>query len=338
MLRQRASVGPADYKECNLANSPPQVRYRRVDDDDDGMRLDNFLLRELDGVPRSHVYRIIRSGEVRIDRGRAKPATRLHSGSQVRIPPVRQSRREGDARPPDGLIERVGASIHYEAGDWLALNKPPGLAVHAGSGQRFGLIEALRAARSDAKLELVHRLDRDTSGILLVARGRGATNRLRAALADEHTEKCYLTLLAGAWRAGPLDIDAPLVRDVQRSGERMVEVASTAAGARHALSHFAPLQVLDSPLAASLMRVRIRTGRTHQIRVHARHAGHPVGGDEKYGERAFNRACRAHGLRRMFLHAGELDLPGLDGGVCLRAPLPDDLSGVLAALGAEPPH
>jgi len=317
--------------ECNLADKTPQVRHVEVPDADAGMRLDNWLLRQLKGVPRSHVYRLIRSGQVRVNRSRARANTRLGAADRVRIPPVRQSRASGAGRPPDDLIARVEAAIIAEGDDWLALNKPPGLAVHGGSGIRFGAIEVLRASRPDEGLELAHRLDRGTSGCLLVARGRVPLNRLRRAMRDAAAEKRYLALLSGRWRGGPRQVDAALVRDRTRSGERMVEVDEAG---KTALTDFGPRRVLSE---VSLVEARISTGRMHQIRVHAAHLGHPVAGDEKYGDAALNRRLRASGLKRPFLHAHRLLLPHgePDGSpLVVEAPLPQDLSRCLRELEA----
>jgi len=299
------------------------------------MRLDNYLLRELNGVPRSYVYRIIRSGEVRINSGRAKPASRLHVDDKVRIPPVKLQAKGDPGRPPDGLIQKVLASILLETDDFLVMNKPPGLPVHGGTGQRFGVIEVLRAARPDDTVELAHRLDRDTSGCLLIARSRKTLNALIDSMRDVRAEKSYTALLAGQWRGGEREIDVALVRDQTRGGERMVEVDEQGDRGKTAISHFVPREVFASHKPpASLMDVRIITGRTHQIRVHAAHQKHPVAGDEKYGDREFNKSMKAFGLSRTFLHAGSLLLPGMDAGKDLRlhAPLPDDLQRVLDKL------
>lgn len=288
------------------------------------MRLDNYLLRELRNVPKSHVYRIIRSGEVRINRGRAKPASRLSAGDEVRIPPVRRAEKRGSARPPDDLLRRVSEAAIDEGDDWLLLNKATGLAAHAGTGVRFGVIEALRAARGDTRLELVHRLDRETSGCLLIAKNRAALNRMQAAWRDRAVEKEYLALLGGVWQGGKRAVDAPLLRDQVQGGERMVQVS---AAGKSAHSCFRPLECFA---AASLQAVTIKTGRTHQIRVHAAHIGHPVAGDRKYGTRSGNQQWRAIGLERMFLHAWRLRLPGSH--KAWQAELPPDLANLLEQL------
>lgn len=291
------------------------------------MRLDNFLMRSLRDVPRSHIYRIIRSGEVRVNRGRARPATRLNDGDDVRIPPVRVPERSDPGRPPDRLMQVAVASIVEETEDLLLLNKPAGLSVHAGTGIRFGLVELLRAARDEPRLELIHRLDRDTSGCLLLARNRRALNDWRAAWRDHAVDKAYLALLIGVWRGGERVVDAPLVRDREQGGERMSAV--DAAG-RSAHSRFVPQQhFADATLAA----VYIRTGRTHQIRVHGAHIGHPVAGDDKYGDRPANRVLRAAGLPRLCLHAWQLQRP--DTGHAWTLPPPEDLAAFLQQLSAR---
>ncbi|RJS95369.1 RluA family pseudouridine synthase [Salinisphaera sp. Q1T1-3] len=291
------------------------------------MRLDNYLLRVFKDVPKSRVYKIIRSGEVRVNRGRAKPATRLAVDDEVRLPPVRQAPKKQTQRPPDELIERVTSAVVEETADYLLFAKPPGLAVHAGSGVRFGLIEVLRAARPDEYFELVHRLDRQTSGCLLVARSRQALDGLRAALNDAAADKRYLALVEGRWRHGVREVDAPLSRDVERAGERIVSVDHV--NGRASLSVFAPRTFYRG---ATLMDVTIRSGRTHQIRVHAAHCGHPVAADDKYAGNAANGRWRSRGLPRMFLHAAQIVLYFQGQRRVFEAPLPADLSDVLAGL------
>lgn len=291
------------------------------------MRLDNFLLRVFRNVPKSRVYRIIRSGEVRINKGRAKPSTRLAANDEVRLPPVHQKVKADAGRPPDDLIQRVGDAIHIETPDYLVFAKPPGLAVHAGTGVRFGLIEVLRAARPDEYLELVHRLDRDTSGGLLVARSRKALDGLRAGLNDAAATKRYITLLEGRWSHGNRQVNLPLSRDQERGGERVVMVDHE--GGRSSLSHFAPLQAFDD---ATLMDVEILTGRTHQIRVHAAHCGHPVVADDKYGPNGRLAAWKKRGLSRMFLHAASIQLSFDGEPLRFDVPLAPDLQRVIDSL------
>ena len=297
----------------------------------DGQRLDNFLLRELKGVPRSRVYRLLRRGEVRVNGGRAKPEYRLAADDLVRLPPLREAPAgEGTpARAPDSLQAVVRDALIHEDERILAFNKPAGLAVHGGSGLSFGLIEALRALRPDQPLELAHRLDRDTSGCLIVARTRVALRELHALLREGQVEKHYTALVAGRWQLGRKKIDAPVLTNARQGGERMVRVH---AEGKLAISIFDPREHYRD--LASLMDVEIHTGRTHQIRVHAAFAGHPVAGDEKYGLREFNSRMREFGLRRMFLHATSIAFrwPGSKQRVAITVGLPEDLATILAGL------
>ena len=299
------------------------VRTLTVTARDRDQRIDNFLLRELKGLPRSAVYRLLRSGQVRVNSGRVKPAHRLRDGDRVRLPPVRLAESQPRA-PGASVLAAVAGATLYEDARLLVLDKPAGIAVHGGSGLSGGVIEALRRLRPDLPaLELAHRLDRDTSGCLLLAKDRDCLRQLNAALRDRRVDKRYLALLAGRWQGGPRQVDLALARDAVRGGERRVEVREDG---KHARSHFKPLRRLPG---ATFAEVAIGTGRTHQIRVHARSLGHPLLGDEKYGDREANRAARAQGLRRLFLHAWRIGLP-LDGQMrYFEAPLPADLQAVL---------
>jgi 23S rRNA pseudouridine955/2504/2580 synthase len=317
--------------------APPEassaaVRHVTVGPGESGQRVDNFLLRELKGVPRSHVYRLLRRGEVRINGRRAKAEQRLEDGDEVRLPPVRMAPPTIPGRVPDALRAEVRAAILYEDERILALDKPSGLAVHGGSGLSFGAIEVLRADRPDSALELVHRLDRDTSGVLVVAKDRGSLRSLHALLREGEVEKTYLALLKGRWSLGKKRIDAPLKTNIRQGGERMVKV--DVAG-KDAASTFRP--VLDFGARATLVEVEIHTGRTHQIRVHAAFAGHPIAGDDKYGDREFNATMRDLGLRRMFLHAHAMAFTWPDTGRKCRivAPLPTDLQAVVEGMGKK---
>jgi len=311
----------------------PASRVRRVRAGPAGVgqRLDNFLLRELKGVPRSRVYRLLRRGEVRVNGKRARPEYRLQADDEVRLPPVRDAATVPAApiRVPDALRALVRNAVIHEDERILVLDKPAGLAVHGGSGLAFGVIEALRAWRPDEPLELAHRLDRDTSGCLIVAKSRSALRELHALLREGQVEKHYSTLVAGSWHLGRKTIDAPVLTHVRQGGERMVRV--NAAG-KVAISVFEPRQHFRD--LATLMDVEIHTGRTHQIRVHAAFAGHPVAGDEKYGSREFNSRMKEFGLRRMFLHATAVAFrwPESRERVALSIGLPDDLAGLLARL------
>jgi 23S rRNA pseudouridine955/2504/2580 synthase len=306
------------------------VQHIDVDAERAGQRLDNFLMRVLENVPRSRIYRLVRRGEVRVNGRRASPDQRLNASDRIRVPPVRLEPKPSVPRVPSSLIELVNKAVIREDERVLVIDKPAGLAVHGGSGVSFGLIEALRAARPDEELELAHRLDRDTSGCLLVARKPSALRILHALLREGQLEKGYLALLRGPWNLGRKLIDVPLRTDLRVSGERTVQAH---ASGKEALTDFKPVQFFGS--RATLMEVAIHTGRTHQIRVHAVHAGHPVAGDEKYGDEAFNRRMHDLGLSRMFLHAHTVSFEWPGGGsFSASAPLPDELRAVLDRLTA----
>ena len=317
--------------------NPPQdrpagagARTVKVPDDREGQRLDNFLLGQLKGAPRSLVYKLVRSGQVRVNGGRAKAERKLEAGDEVRIPPVRLSETAEKGTPAKGLLEAMAASIVFEDARLLAINKPAGVASHGGSGISFGVIETLRALRPKDSLELVHRLDRDTSGLLVVAKKRSALSELQALMREEGgIAKRYLALLIGRMPDGTMRVDAPLHVGLRQGGERHVQV--NAAG-KASLSHF---KVLERRGGQSYCEVRIATGRTHQIRVHAQHIGHPVAGDDKYGDPEANKRLRDKaGLKRMFLHASTLEF-ALEGGRTpyeLNAPLAPELIDVLDRL------
>ncbi|HEY4581830.1 MAG TPA: RluA family pseudouridine synthase [Lysobacter sp.] len=315
------------------------ARIVRVPDDRDGQRLDNFLLGQLKGAPRSLVYKLVRSGQVRVNGGRAKAERKLEAGDEVRIPPVRLAEEGGKAPPPKGLLAALEAAIVFEDARLLALNKPSGLASHGGSGISHGAIESLRALRPGQTLELVHRLDRDTSGLLVVAKKRSALAELQGLMREgsesageafrPDIQKRYLALLVGRMPDGTMSVDAPLHIGLRQGGERHVQV--NAAG-KPSLSH---IRVLERRGGHSYSEVRIETGRTHQIRVHSAHIGHPVAGDDKYGDADVNRRLREQvGLKRLFLHASTLEF-ALDGGrapYLLNAPLAPELVDVLDRL------
>jgi len=300
-----------------------------VDEKGVGQRLDNFLGRILSGVPKTHIFRVIRKGEVRVNGKRAKPESRLQAGDMVRVPPIRTGAAAPPRRVPDSLVSGITGAIIREDAQLLVIDKPAGVAVHGGSGVSFGIIEALRAARPDENLELVHRLDRDTSGLLLVARKPSSLRTLHALLRDGQVEKRYLALVKGKWELGQKRIDVPLRTDIRVGGERHVKAH---ASGKDAVSVFKPVQFFGK--RASLVEVTLETGRTHQIRVHATHAGYPLAGDEKYGDAEFNEAMKVAGLARMFLHAHQLSFTWPDSGVEFTAssPLPADLAQVIDAL------
>lgn len=325
------------------------VRHVTVGEDDVGTRLDKFLLRQYPGAPRTRLFRMVRKGEVRLNGKRAAVDSRLGLGDAVRLPPLREMAGEAVSEQGEGvshgkteagtprtravpkaLLQTIEAAILHEDERLLVVNKPAGVAVHGGSGVSFGIIEALRASRPTDSLELVHRLDRDTSGVLLIARKPAVLRMLHASLREgEGFEKRYLALLKGNWQLGKKRLDLPLRTDLRSGGERTVRVREDG---KEAVSDFRPVQFFGR--MASLMEVSILTGRTHQIRVHAAYAGHPVAGDDKYGDREFNEIMRDYGLARMFLHASSISFVWPDKGTpfSINAPLPQDLSQVVDAL------
>jgi 23S rRNA pseudouridine955/2504/2580 synthase len=307
-----------------------------VGEDSSGQRLDNFLIRELKGVPKTHIYRIIRSGEVRVNKGRAGADTRVEIGDVVRIPPVRVS--ESAAAKAARPAPAREFPVLFEDEHLIAIDKPAGVAVHGGSGVSFGVIEQLRQARPDAKfLELVHRLDRETSGILLVAKKRSALTRLQDQFRGRETGKTYLALVSGSWPANKKVIDISLHKYLQADGERRVKVvAKDDPDGMRAITLVKVAQRVSLPLPAgegrgeggfSLLEVTIKTGRTHQIRVHLASQGHPIAGDDKYGDFELNKALQKQGLKRMYLHAWRLqfDHPATGERIELLAPLPPEL-------------
>lgn len=306
-----------------------RVRELRIDEEGAGQRIDNFLLKQLKGVPKSRIYRILRKGEVRVNQGRIKPTYRLQAGDLVRIPPVRTGGRGDEVRPAERTLELIERAIVYEDRGYLVLNKPSGLAVHGGSGVSYGVIEGLRALRPQAKfLELAHRLDRDTSGCLLIAKKRSALRAFHELQRSGKVDKQYLCLVMGRWEGGRRRVDAPLRKNTLRSGERVVRVADDG---KPALSLFEPVALYGE--MASLMRIQLITGRTHQVRVHARFSGHPIAGDDKYGDSGFNRTMQRQGLRRLFLHASRLSFPNPEGGeLIVEAPIEPALEALLKKL------
>ncbi|MEQ6918295.1 RluA family pseudouridine synthase [Halomonas aquatica] len=303
-----------------------EVQWVEVTEGQVGQRVDNFLLTRIKGAPRALIYRIVRKGEVRVNKKRVKADTRLALGDLVRIPPLRLSPREAVREVSDNLRNLLAGSVLVEGRDWLVINKPSGLAVHGGSGVKIGLIEALRQVREDLDfLELVHRLDRDTSGCLLLAKSRPALLALNDSLKQHRMDKQYLALVAGRWPARRDFVSARLDRFELGNGERRVRVDAAGKVAR---TRFAVREAFDR---VTLVEAEPVTGRTHQIRVHAAHAGHPLLGDDKYGSRESQRLAAGLGLSRLFLHAASLSFPEPTSGrpVQIRAPLPDDLEAAL---------
>ena len=314
--------------EAQTHAAVPTVKWLWVDEESVGQRLDNFLMRHLKGVPKTHIYRIIRSGEVRINKGRASADSRVEAGDQVRLPPVRVSEKvlEKAMHPAPGRE----FPLLLEDDCLLAIDKPSGVAVHGGSGVSFGVIEQMRQARPQAKLlELVHRLDRDTSGILLVAKKRSALKHLQDQFRERETGKTYLALVKGDWPTKLKVIDQPLHKFLLPDGERRVKV--TTADDPDGMRSITLVKVSQRLQGATLLEVTIKTGRTHQIRVHLASQGHPIAGDDKYGDFDWNRQLQkpghGPGLKRMFLHAWRLQFnhPVTAERVALLAELPPEL-------------
>jgi 23S rRNA pseudouridine955/2504/2580 synthase len=307
-----------------------QASHVLITNEDAGQRLDKVLARLLADIPRSHLFRLLRKGEVRVNGKRAKPELRLAEGDDLRLPPVRPAVvTEGPKPVPRRLTDQLEAAIVHEDERLIVIDKPSGIAVHGGSGMAFGVIEALRASRPGEELELVHRLDRDTSGCLLIARKRSALRALHGLLRDGEFEKGYLALLGGKWELGTKRITAPLRTDLRVGGERTVKVD---ANGKEAVTEIRPVQFFGK--IATLVEVRLLTGRTHQIRVHSAYAGHPVVGDEKYGNDDLNSLLRERGLRRLFLHAHSVSFKWPESGkeVSINTPLPAELKAVLDQL------
>jgi 23S rRNA pseudouridine955/2504/2580 synthase len=315
----------------NPASAPPAVQLLEVEPELAGQRIDNFLRARLKGVPKTMIYRILRKGEVRVNKGRIKPDYKLQAGDVVRVPPVRVSERDEVEPLSKGLLERLEAAIVYEDKALIVLNKPAGIAVHGGSGLNYGVIEAFRQLRPDAKdLELVHRLDRDTSGLLMIAKKRSMLRHLHEALRGDGVDKRYMALVRGHWPTSVKRVSAPLLKNTLRSGERMVEVNPDG---KEALTLFKVLRRFGE--FATLVEASPVTGRTHQIRVHALHAGHSIAGDDKYGDEMFDREIRELGGKRLFLHAYSLRIPLPDGGeLSFEAPVDELWSRTLERLSA----
>ncbi|MBE0484632.1 23S rRNA pseudouridine(955/2504/2580) synthase RluC [Marinobacter sp.] len=300
-----------------------------VDEDMAGQRVDNFILARLRGVPKSVVYRIVRKGEVRVNKGRVKPDTRLKAGDVVRIPPVVQQSKPEQVAPGGRVQSVVEAAVVFENDEMLVVNKPSGIAVHGGSGLSFGLIEVLRSSRPQSKfLELVHRLDRDTSGLVMVAKKRSALRVLQDELRQKRIRKHYHALVAGSWLRSVGRVNEPLLRYEMPNGERRVKVS---AEGKESLTLFRCLRQFQG---YSLVEASPVTGRTHQIRVHSAWAGHPIAGDDKYMDDASLKAFRAVGGQRLMLHARALEftLPGSGEAMKLEAPYDEAFAKVLEEL------
>ncbi|AMO57023.1 23S rRNA pseudouridine(955/2504/2580) synthase RluC [Endozoicomonas montiporae] len=313
----------------------PKVRLVSIDNEDAGQRVDNYLVRELKGVPKTRVYRIIRKGEVRVNKKRVTAAYRLQDGDVLRIPPIRVSEKADQVVAGGAVLEKLEASIIYEDDQLMIINKPSGIAVHGGSGINFGVIEAMRKLRPDARsLELVHRLDRDTSGCLMIAKRRSMLRYLHNQFQEDKVSKIYNALVIGRWPNRKVLVNAPLQKNTLQSGERMVRVDLDGKKSK------TRYQVLERynhrGESATLVEASPITGRTHQIRVHCLHAGHAILGDDKYGTDEDNKRYRDFGLKRLFLHAARLKLTLPDGTpLTVNAPLSSDLQTVLKTLETE---
>ncbi|WP_032855656.1 23S rRNA pseudouridine(955/2504/2580) synthase RluC [Pasteurella dagmatis] len=306
------------------------VKMLTISEEEAGQRIDNYLLAKLKGVPKSLIYRILRKGEVRVNKGRIKPEYKLQASDIVRVPPVRVSEKE--QAPVSTKLNKVNQlenQILFEDDCLLVLNKPSGIAVHGGSGLNFGVIEALRALRPEARfLELVHRLDRDTSGILLVAKKRSALRNLHEQLREKTVQKDYLALVRGQWQSHCKVVKAPLLKNELSSGERIVRVSEQGKPSETRFS------IEERYENATLVKASPVTGRTHQIRVHTQYAGHPIAFDDKYGDKQFDEQMSEIGLKRLFLHAFSIRFEHPKSGETLRinAPLDDEMKGILKKL------
>lgn len=303
-----------------------------IDESSESQRIDNFLFKHLKGVPKSHIYRILRSGEVRVNGKRVDATCRLKVGDVLRIPPVRLSPPEGRGEPKAAVPQLLSRHILYQDDALLALHKPSGMAVHGGSGISRGVIEQLRLEHPELKfLELVHRLDKETSGVLLLAKKRSALVELHRAMREGETEKRYLVLVKGKWRNARQNVQLPLLKYVTPSGERRVSVSEEGQAAHTVFT------LKKAWPEFSLLEAELKTGRTHQIRVHLAHLGFPIAGDDKYGDFALNKELHKRGLKRMFLHACKMAFrhPLTGEKLTLEAPLPEDLVEFLRRLDSQ---
>jgi 23S rRNA pseudouridine955/2504/2580 synthase len=304
----------------------PKVSFVEISEDHSDQRLDNFLCTHLKGVPKSRIYRIVRKGEVRVNKGRVDVHYRLVAGDIIRIPPVRVAERTEESFIPQGLKDALQHSILFEDDGFLIINKPAGFAVHGGSGVSSGIIEGLRLIRPEARfLELVHRLDKDTSGCLVIAKKRSALRQFHEMFRDNNIHKTYVALLSGQWKRKKLIVNAPLLKNVAKGGERMVSISPLG---KEAETLFRRLQQFSE---VTLVEASPKTGRTHQIRVHAVSLGHPIVGDERYGQDDTNKYFRNKGYKRMFLHAQTLRFqhPVTGLAMVITAPLPPQLDKLL---------
>jgi 23S rRNA pseudouridine955/2504/2580 synthase len=322
-MKQLMAFPPMSMAEPDTS---PKVQLVEITEDNNDQRLDNFLITRLKGVPKSRIYRIVRKGEVRVNKGRVDVSYRLVTGDSVRIPPVRVAERTPESFVSQNLKDLLLAGILFEDEGFIVINKPAGFAVHGGSGVNSGIIEGLRLIRPEARfLELVHRLDKDTSGCLLIAKKRSALRLLHTLFREDQINKTYIALLAGQWQKKQQIVNAPLQKNTSQGGERMVVISPSGKAAE---TLFRRLTLFD---AATLVEASPKTGRTHQIRVHAASLGHPIVGDERYGRDDSNKAFRAKGYKRMFLHAATLAFqhPVTGKPMSVSAPLPAALELLL---------
>jgi len=311
--------------------SKDSASWHEVGEEGDGQRVDNYLTRLLKGVPKSHVYRILRSGEVRVNSGRIGPQHRLKAGDRLRVPPIKTARPPAIANPAGSAPSGLAGRIIHEDDALLVLDKPSGLAVHGGSGVSAGVIELLRRERPDSRfLELVHRLDRDTSGLLVLAKKRSALVDLHRQLREGGAQKLYLALANGRWTDAKRNVKLGLYKYVLPSGERRVRVQDDGQAAQTIF------RLKRGWPAFSLLEAELKTGRTHQIRVHLAHLGHPIAGDDKYGDFELNKRLAGQGLKRMFLHACRLTVvhPVTGAPISFDSPLPVELNAFLERLSA----
>lgn len=304
------------------------VQYLTVEPDFEGQRIDNFLITRLKSVPRAKVYRILRKGEVRVNKKRIAPTYRLMSGDVVRVPPLFLEEKGVEAPPAKDTMSLLSGRILYEDEFLLIINKPSGMSVHAGNTVRVGVVEALKHMYPKSpQLELAHRLDSETSGCLVLAKKRRVLRELHELLREGKVNKIYWALTKGTWKKSELKVDQPLQKEYRDGGKHVVEVNEEG---KTALTVFKPIKEFAT---ASLMEVKLYTGRTHQIRVHSQYQGHPIAGDDRYGNSEFNKESRAMGLKRMFLHARTIDfiLPSMDHRITVEAPLDPDLESVIRA-------
>lgn len=311
------------------------VKFVTATDDDANQRLDNFLIKKMKNVPKSRVYRLVRKGEVRVNKGRVSVSYRLMPGDVVRLPPVHMDETGTPVPPSKTTMALLSDRILYEDADLIILNKPAGMSVHVGSTVRVGVIETMRHMYPKLPdLELAHRLDSETSGCLILAKKKRVLRELHGLLREGQVTKIYWTLTKGKWKDSELRVDVPLHKDYQDGGKHVVEVDEDG---KEALTVFRPLKILDQ---AALMEVRLHTGRTHQIRVHAQYRGHPIAGDDRYGDSDFNKRAKQLGLRRMFLHARSIDfvLPSTNQRITVEAPLDNELEAAIQSFSKDRGH